>query len=594
MNAPLPAPTFALFDNNFDPADTRGAWLLTDLAEAVTCGPGDDWQACLRRLEAAARQGAPVAIAARYELGYVIEPRLRPLLPADAEPLISAWIFRHSQWLDDVACDAWLAAHAEISAGGVGRLDALIQESDYLARVERVRAYIAAGDCYQVNFTFPLAGETFGDPASLYRALRKAQPVRYGAFVVHPDGAILSRSPELFVERRGLTLSSEPMKGTAPRSCPPDALRDSEKDRAENLMIVDLIRNDMGRLAPPGGVRVDDLFRVEAYPTVWQMTSRISAEPVEADLGEIFRALFPCGSITGAPRIRAMEIIRELESGPRGLYCGALGWLRPGGDFRFSVPIRSLLMDAHRRVRLNVGSGVIHDSAPAAEWAECHLKSRFLTGLPKGLRLIETLRYEPGEAPFPFLPEHRARLGESARALGFRFDEAAFLELLGGVRSGRALRVRVTLGQDGDFTLEQASLAQGLPADDPSVVLSPLRTLSDDLLYRHKTTARALYDAELARVTGLGHFDALFLNEKGELTEGARSNVFVDPGGDGEGMLLTPPLEAGLLNGVLRRRLLAEGRARETRLGLDELRNAQTVFVGNSLRGLLRVRLVTP
>lgn len=591
MNAKPPTPTFALFDNNLDATEARGAWLLTDLREAVECRHTDDWQAALQRLEEAARHGAWVALAASYELGYVIEPRLRPLLPADSGPLFTGWIFEQGRWLNDEACDAWLATQAATPAGGTSHLAARIHEEDYLASIARIREYIAEGDCYQVNFTFPLSGQAFGDPASLYRALRQAQPVRYGAFIGHAGGAILSRSPELFLERRGHTLSSQPMKGTAARHTPPEALAASEKDRAENIMIVDLIRNDMGRLAPPGGVRVEDLFRIDPYPTVWQMTSRVIAEPVTADLGEIFGALFPCGSITGAPKIRAMEIIRELEAEGRGLYCGALGWIRPGGDFRFSVPIRSLLIDKAGSARLNVGSGVVYDSVPASEWAECHLKSRFLTALPKGLRLIETLRYAPGSTPdqgsFPFLPEHRTRLEASARTFGFPFNEAAFLRLLNSINAAKALRVRITLGPEGDFTLEQADLAAGAPAANPSIVLSPLRTSSSDILFRHKTTARALYDAELARVMGLGHFDALFLNEQGALTEGARSNLFVEK----DGVLLTPPLEAGVLNGVLRQRLLQEGRAREAHLNLDDLRQAEAIFMGNGLRGLVRVWL---
>lgn len=585
VNAPLP--TFALFDNNLDTPHAGGTWLLTELRETIVCRQSDDWQALLQRLEEAARSGAWVALAATYELGYLIEPRLRPLLPAETSTLFTGWIFERGEWLSDDACDAWLAAHAKTAMGGTSRLEAHIRKDEYLACIARVQEYIAAGDCYQVNVTFPLSGRAFGDPASLYRTLRQAQPVRYGAFISHPDGVILSRSPELFLERRGNVLSSQPMKGTAPRHVSPEVLADSAKDRAENVMIVDLIRNDMGRLAPPGGVRVEDLFRVDPYPTVWQMTSRVIAEPVTASLDKIFTALFPCGSITGAPKIRAMEIIRELEPEPRGLYCGALGWIRPGGDFRFSVPIRTLLADRSGQARLNVGSGVVHDSLPVDEWTECHLKSRFLTAVPKGLRLIETLRYTPGDVPFPFLPEHLARIQASADTFGFPFSESAFLDLLRSVVADEALRVRITLGQQGDFTLETVSLNHGAPGSEPSVVLSPLLTQSDEILFRHKTTARALYDSELARVTALGHFDALFMNEKGELTEGARSNLFIEK----DGQLLTPHLDAGLLNGVLRQRLLRTGKAVEMRLGPDDLLSADALFMGNGLRGLLRVRL---
>jgi para-aminobenzoate synthetase/4-amino-4-deoxychorismate lyase len=251
------------------------------------------------------------------------------------------------------------------------------------------------------------------------------------------------------------------------------------------------------------------------------------------------------------------------------------------------VPIRSLFIDAAGKARLDVGSGIVIDSRAGAEWAECHLKSRFLTALPKGLRLIETLRLEPG-AGYPFLAEHLERLAASAAAFDFPFDEAAFRSGLAQIHAQDARRVRVTLGQAGDFSFESACLAAGAPGDAPTVVISPVRVDSRDLLLRHKTTARALYDSELARVMAAGHFDAVFLNEKGELTEGARTNVFVERGG----VLITPPLSAGLLDGVLRRRLLREGRAVEARLGLDDLLAAEAVFVGNGLRGLVRVRVV--
>ena len=595
MSAKHPTPpaesgAFALFDNNLDTAGQAGAWCLTGLVEEVVCHDPAHWAACLRQLENAAYAGAWVALAASYELGYAIEARLAPRLPRGGGPLLTGWIFSCGEWLSDEACDAWLAARADVDVGCTGALKASIDEPEYFRQIDRIRRYIASGDCYQVNFTFPLTGPVFGKPAALYRALRAAQPVRYGAFIAHAGGAILSRSPELFLERRGSTLASEPMKGTAPRNTDPAELAASEKDRAENIMIVDLIRNDMGRLAPAGGVRVERLCAVEAYPTVWQMSSRIVAEPVDADLASIFGALFPCGSITGAPKIRAMEIIRELEEAPRGLYCGALGLLRPGGDFRFSVPIRTLLLDTAGKARLNVGSGVVYDSRPAAEWAECHLKARFATALPKRLRLIETLRFDPGQdsnSGFPFLPEHLERLTDSARCFGFPFDAAAFLRLLDGIDADQPLRVRITLGHDGDFTLEQAPLAVGAPGPQPTVTLSPERVSSTDPLLRHKTTARALYDRELARVVEAGHFDALFINERGELTEGARSNLFVEK----NGVLLTPPCEAGLLDGVLRRRLLRQGKAQEAMLTAEDLHRADAIFVGNGLRGLIRVHL---
>jgi len=579
-----PPETFALFDDSLDARP--GAWLLTGLREAIHCTDPARWADGLRRVDAAARAGAWVALAATYELGYAIEPCLQPLQRAAPGPLYTGWIFDDAEWLSDEACDAWLAARAGTEVGGTDALRGMIGENDYLHKINRIHRYIADGHCYQVNLTFPLRGHAYGNPAALYRALRAAQPVRYGSFIVHAGGAILSRSPELFVERQGARLASRPMKGTAPRDSDPACLAASEKDRAENVMIVDLIRNDMGRLAPAGGVRVEDLCRIEPYPTVWQMTSRVLAEPVSADLAEIFGALFPCGSITGAPKIRAMEIIRELEDEARGLYCGALGWIRPGGDFRFSVPIRTLTLDPAGEARLDVGSGVVHDSVAAAEWAECQLKARFLTALPKSLRLIETLRYDPAEG-YPYLAEHLERLSASAARFGFAFDEDAFRDLLATVTADEALRVRVTLGEHGDFTLEHFPIAAGAPGAAPTVVQSLRPVDSRDLLLRHKTTARARYDEELARAITAGHFDAIFVNERGELTEGARSNLFVQQGG----VLLTPPLTAGLLDGVLRRRLLRQGLAREATLSPADLAGAAAVFAGNGLRGLIRVRV---
>ena len=340
------------------------------------------------RRHPAGRDGAWVALAAAYELGYAIEPRLRPLLPADSGPLFTGWIFEHAEWLSDAACDAWLAARADVDVGCTGALKASIDEPEYFRQIDRIRRYIASGDCYQVNFTFPLTGPVFGKPAALYRALRAAQPVRYGAFIAHAGGAILSRSPELFLERRGSTLASEPMKGTAPRNTDPAELAASEKDRAENIMIVDLIRNDMGRLAPAGGVRVERLCGVEAYPTVWQMSSRIVAEPVDADLASIFGALFPCGSITGAPKIRAMEIIDELEPVKRGVYGGAVGYLSWNGNMDTAIAIRTMVCLPDGRACVQAGAGVVVDSVPAHEELETRNKARaLLAAVPAARRM---------------------------------------------------------------------------------------------------------------------------------------------------------------------------------------------------------------
>ncbi|NMF99520.1 aminodeoxychorismate synthase component I [Aromatoleum toluolicum] len=585
---------FALFDDN---QHGHGDLLLSEPEETIRCMGAGELDNTFDAIERARRRGKWVAVAACYELGQALEPRLRGLLHDDGAPLLTAWVYGRAERLSAAETDGRIAAtlarcdeHTRL--GGLMDLQREIAEEDYGRAVERIRAYIAAGDCYQVNFTFALRGRLYGSPLAFYRALRAAQPVRHGALIQHTDGAILSRSPELFVERRGDRLSCRPMKGTAARDSDPAALASSEKNRAENIMIVDLIRNDLGRLAPSGGVRVERLCEIEPYPSVWQMTSTVVAEPVTASLVEVFRALFPCGSVTGAPKIRAMQIIHELEAAPRGIYCGALGWIAPDGDFRFSVPIRTLEVGRDGDAQLGLGSGIVADSEPAAEWAESLLKGRFLTDLRSAFGLIETLRCEPAAAePYPLLDRHFGRLVRSAAAFGFALDIDAIRRAL--IDKAKELsgpqRVRVELAADGSFALSAGALGDGAAAT-PTVVISQRRISSRDPLLHHKTTARELYDAELNAAMAHGHFDTLFFNERDELAEGARTNVYLDLGGD---CLLTPPLHCGVLDGVYRRKLLDEGKAREQCLTRADLSRARAILLSNAARGLFRVALAS-
>lgn len=453
--------------------------------------------------------------------------------------------------------------------------------ADYRAALQRIQQWIAAGDCYQVNFTFPFEFDWFGAPLDLYARLRQRQPVRYGGFVGDNRQGIVSLSPELFVERRGDRLLTRPMKGTAPLDAPPEALRDSLKDRAENLMIVDLLRNDLGRIAANGSVRVERLFEIEDYPSVRQMVSEISATVTGRSFGDILSALFPCGSITGAPKIRAMQIIGELEPAPRGIYTGAFGWLAPDGDCRLNVAIRTLELDADRRGRLGIGSGIVADSEAAAEWAECSLKAAFLRDCDPGLQLIETLRRENGV--YPMWAGHYERLRRSAAWLGFPVDEQALLRALAEQPTAGTWRVRLTLNKAGKIEVQSFPLA-ATPPQTLGAWLANTAIDADDPLRRHKTTARAVYDVALADLPA-DVFDAVFLNQRGEVAEGARSNVFVER----DGVLLTPPLSSGALPGVLRARLLASGRAREAVLLPADL--ADGFCLGNALRGLVPVEL---
>ena len=536
-------------------------------------------------LAAVAADGLWCVAVLDFELGYCLEPAAAPAgwVPSSERPLARFWRFRQRIAMDALAASEWLAGRGAGQPAGIGNLTAGIDEKQYADAVDRIRDYIFAGDCYQVNFTFPLNFAWFGHPAALYARLRARQPVRYGGFLGDDKGGIVSLSPELFLEKAGERLITRPMKGTLARDRPAAHLQASLKDRAENLMIVDLLRNDLGRVAASGSVAVEQLFAIEDYPTVWQMVSQVSARVPGVSLADILSALFPCGSITGAPKVRAMQIIAELENAPRGVYTGAFGWIAPDGDLRLNVAIRTLELAADRTGRMGIGSGIVADSTAPSEWRECLLKAGFLRDCDPGLRLIETLRREAGQ--YPRLSGHLARLQRSAAWFGFGYDEAAVRLRLATMPASGRWRVRLTLDKAGAIDVQAFPLGDE-PASPRLARLATTTIDSADPLRRHKTTARQLYDEALRGLDADSPvFDVLFLNERGELAEGTRSNVFVER----DGRLLTPPLASGALPGVLRADLLASGRAVEAVLWPVDLQ--QGFWLGNALRGLIPVRL---
>ena len=522
-------------------------------------------------------------VALDYELGYLLEPKSAPAgWQPGSRPLARFWRFSHRVSLAAGEAQAWLQLRGDGSAG-IGGIKPAIDSDVYASTVNRIKGLIFEGDCYQVNFTFPLDFDWFGSPLALYARLREHQPVRYGGFVGDGQQGLVSLSPELFLKRHGDRLITRPMKGTAPRNVQASQLRNSAKDCAENLMIVDLLRNDLGRVADKGSVVVDRLFDIEEYPTLWQMVSEISANVGGRSFGEILHALFPCGSITGAPKIRAMQIAAELEEAERGIYTGALGWLAPDGDFRLNVAIRTLALGADGRGKLGLGSGIVADSEPEAEWQECQLKSRFLRDCDPGLKLIETLRRDDGV--YPMWAGHLARLKRSAAYFGFPLDEQLLFRELGRQPTRGTWRVRLTLDKAGAIDVQAVAFDGAAPAMRLAA-LAEQAIDSRDVLRCHKTTVRPLYDAALSSLPADSPvFDMVFLNERGEVAEGARTNIFVER----DGVLLTPPLASGALPGVLRASLLATGKAREAVLWPEDL--ADGFWLGNALRGLVRVAL---
>jgi para-aminobenzoate synthetase/4-amino-4-deoxychorismate lyase len=580
----------------------------------------DGVPAALAALDAAAAEGFHLAGWIAYECAAVFEPKLRSSVKVmPREPLIWMMATRHREALSKEALKQRLVARqhdqiSEPSETAFAFADKGLAQNTYEQMIEAIKNYITAGDVYQVNYTFPRACKYSGSIYALYSAIREQQPVAYGAFIDTGEHEILSFSPELFFRRDGNTLTAQPMKGTIKRGATKqdDArlakeLAADEKSRAENLMIVDLIRNDLSRIAQAGSVKVDHLFAVEAHPTLHQMTSHVSATCV-ADLtpSQALAALFPCGSVTGAPKLRAMEIIASLETAPRGVYCGAIGHFSPAEsghpvNWCFNVPIRTFVFGQDKSGRMGIGSGIVDDSVLGDEYAECLLKSMFAEQVQQKFSplLIETMRLEAGSVAL--LERHLDRLAVSAATLQFTFErDSVKTAVMNAVakhrndteRAAGVFRLRCLVGANGLPVIEINPLAPQIEAM-PEVQLALERVQSSDPFLRHKTTLRDLYTRATACAAEHGLADILFLNEKGQVAEGAISTLFITKGE----RLITPPLSSGALPGILRAEMMANQSAQmkpnviEKVITVEDLFDAKAVYIGNALRGLLQVRV---
>ena len=465
---------------------------------------------------------------------------------------------------------------------------------EFRGNLERIKALIRSGDTYQVNYTHRLRTKLAPEPWEMFLQMMAAQEAPYGAFIDVGDWAIGSSSPELFFRLEGNRIECRPMKGTAARGRTPAedrdrarALQSSDKERAENVMIVDMVRHDLGRVAQTGSVRVASLFDVERYPTLWQMTSTIQAE-TSAGLGEIFRALFPPASITGAPKVRTTQIIAELEPLPRRVYTGAVGFLLPGRRAQFNVAIRTLLWDRRNgEAEYGVGSGITWDSDPAAEWQECRIKTQVLSAPVPKFSLLETMLWTARQG-YVLLERHLERMQESALYFGFKFDLPRVrqqLEQLASTFDRVSHKVRLLSDPSGAIRLESAPLSEAAEAP-PRVALARGAVNSADRFLCHKTTHRSIY--ETARQLCPGFDDVVLFNERGEVTESTIANVAVEI----DGQLFTPPVDCGLLPGTLRAQLLSKGELVERPILVDELLRSRRVFLLNSVRGLYAVSVV--
>ena len=580
------AKPFVLLDDARDEG-AAPARLYTDPVEIITTRDPAQVPALLAKLKS---HRAHVAGFIAYEAGHGLEPRLSHLVSNaadDAPPLLWFGVFEDYQ---EIVPAAVADLFPDPSGGWVGTPTPRISGAAYESALNTVNDYILAGDIYQANLTFACDVPLLGDPLAIYAGLRARAKAGYGGVVWTGEDWLLSLSPELFFALKDGKLTTKPMKGTAVRGRNPasDAvavakLQSDPKQRAENLMIVDLLRNDLSRVAVPGSVAVPQLFHVETYPTVHQMTSTVTARLREGvDAVDVISTIFPCGSITGAPKIRAMEVIDEVEAAPRSAYTGSIGRIDPGGDAAFNVAIRTLhLRGRENRATMGLGSGVIADSESGDEWRECLAKGGFVAS-EKTFDLFETMRFDPAVG-IQLLDRHIARIGESARMFGFPFDRhAARNELQAATfRIAESRRVRLMLSPSGRIAIE-VQPHQPKPADFVEVRLVTLPVDSSDFRLRHKTTDRNFYvEARMAA----GSFEVALVDNEGFITEGSFTNIFVR----GPGALLTPPLTRGLLPGVLRAELIANGSAVEADLRPEDLE--APFFIGNASRGLLPAQL---
>jgi para-aminobenzoate synthetase/4-amino-4-deoxychorismate lyase len=562
---------------------------------------------CLAQIASSLARGEFVVAAFAYELGrqfHRLPQRVGTTI--STHPLIEAWSFKDFDKLSKAQVDALISSQVAIledSEKSAGVLDVResLNEKQFATDINRIQEYIRSGDTYQINHTYRITGKTYGSPLALYSRLRDRQPGRFGAYISYDGSHLLSQSPELFISREGDTLKAMPMKGTASAlSEVASALSEDPKNQAENVMIVDLLRNDLSRISLPGTVTVPNLFEVARHGDVLQMTSTVQgqAKP-NTSLFDILNAVFPCGSVTGAPKKRSMQIIQELESEDRGYYCGALGWLDPSGDFAFSVPIRTIEITEDTQSHasaftLGIGAGITNDSDSKQEWQECRIKSDFLMNLTASTGLFETIAVV-GNTPQK-LETHLDRMQSSALALGITFNRSAAKTVVENTCASldalASFRLRLDLTPHGELSVSTGVLDQ---LNEPvkifwakDILSTDTGMFSGDALLRHKVSNRSLYDLAWQTAVKLGGFDALFTNEQGFVTEGGRTSIFVKPQGSTE--WLTPPLAAGLLPGVMRATLLADPKlnAREANLTINDVSMADEIILTNALRGLIK------
>lgn len=562
----------------FEDAIQKKSFLFQNPVERLYARTLDEVPAAFAKMEEYRMQGFYLAGFVAYEAGFAFFPSFEGPMRFSAQPLIDFGVFREKQIFEGTEPD-------ETPSVVISDVSFDTTQEEYLSQQKTIQKNLWAGEIYQLNQTFQMSFRANLSAQNLYTNLKKNQSTSYSAFLQFDDYEVLSLSPELFYQKQGSQIKTQPMKGTLALGQDTKLLTEDEKNVAENLMIVDLLRNDLGKIAKPGSVRVEQLFHVQQLATVQQMTSTICAD-VETDLpiGTIFSSLFPCGSITGAPKWSAMQKIAKLESSPRGVYTGAIGFVEPNNDQCFNVAIRTIVTQ-DKKHSMGLGGGIVVDSKGDQEYKEAHLKSRFLRQCNHHFFLFETILFDG--ARLVHLEEHLHRLQSSALFYNFEINASEIGRQLNEFQQTckEPQIIKLQLFWDGQIKI---SARQRLaPPTEPRVAVSLRRINSQNHFQFHKTSSRALYDQEWERVQKQNIYDVLFLNERDELVEASRHNLFLKV----DNQWWTPPLSSGVLPGIERGLLLKKGFAKERVLLMSDLKSAQDVLLTNSVRGQVSVQV---
>jgi para-aminobenzoate synthetase/4-amino-4-deoxychorismate lyase len=592
--------TVIMLESSLWNKDNLHSYIFADPVKIIQTHSLSGISKCLKQIEAETKKGYYLSGFISYEAGYAYSHKLQGLNHDSVKiPLIwmgvfeSPLIFDHKSNKFNKKID--LKNYYFDHSCRIKNLKLNINKDSYMKNVLKIKQLIAQGDTYQVNYTTKYKFTIQGSPLALYKKLRENQAIEYGGLIKTPDFEILSFSPELFFRKNKNLITVKPMKGTAKRGTDikEDRIKQKQlaadvKNQAENLMIVDLLRNDLGQISKTGTVKVKKLFKVEKYKTLFQMTSEISSIlKTNTGFGQLFSSLFPSGSVTGAPKIRTMQIIRELEPEPRGIYTGSIGFIAPKGNAVFNVAIRTIQIK-NNIAEMGIGSGITFSSDPSSEYDECKLKARFIT-MPE-FKLIETMRWNKTSG-ISLLDHHLRRLKKSCMFFGIKFPKQDIIKQLHklsrGLDKNTDYRIRLILDKDSALSFQSAAI-ENEDFTYARIILTDKKTEKDNLFLYHKNTNRSVYDHEYRKYKKLGFFDVIFKNRQDQITEGAISNIYIKK----ENKLYTPPIKSGVLPGVFRSYLMDKKNPPiEKTLYLEDLKNADAIYCSNAVRGMVRVEL---